>query len=165
MSASDEKTMRALGRVLRTWSLIKFVPMRAILPHQAPLLRLLSARPDLSEDQLVALGLKQLYSIRNASEADKPNIAASDVAALLGAASKRVSGDDIVKGRSRRQSAYIVTAVRDRVRLSIRRKGIDEAIEAAEGYHGSGATTVSIRAPDGKTYSLDELNALRRNIQ
>ena len=87
VSASDEKTMRALGRVLRTWSLIKFVPMRAILPLQAPLLRLLSARPDLSEDQLVALGLKQLYSSRNASKADKPTMTASDVAAALGGAS------------------------------------------------------------------------------
>lgn len=157
--------MRALGRVLRTWSLIKFVPMSAILPLQAPLLRLLSARPDLSEDQLVALGLKQLYSSRTAPETDQPNMMASDVAAALGAASKRLSRDGIGKGHPRRQSAYTVTAVRDRLRLSIKRKGIDEAIEAAEGYHESGATTVSITAPDGKTYSLDELNALRRNVQ
>ena len=71
MSASDEKIMRALGRILRTWSLIKFVPMRSVLPLQAPLLRLLSTRPDLSEDQLVALGIKRLYSSRNTSKHSK----------------------------------------------------------------------------------------------
>lgn len=90
VSASDEKIMRALGRILRTWSLIKFVPMRSILPLQAPLLRLLSARPDLSEDQLVALGIKHLYSSRNISKRGKPVSAALDAVNALRGASKIV---------------------------------------------------------------------------
>jgi hypothetical protein len=47
--------------------------------------------------------------------------------------------------------------------LSTRREGIDEAIEIAEDYRERGATIVSIRGPNGETYSLDEINALRRS--
>jgi PhoPQ-activated pathogenicity-related protein len=79
--------MRALGRILRTWSLIKFVPMRSILPLQAPLLRLLSTRSDLSEDQLVALGIKRLYSSRTASKRGKSVATASDVVSAIRSAS------------------------------------------------------------------------------
>jgi hypothetical protein len=162
VSASEERDMRASGRVLRTWSLIKSVPLRSILRLQAPLLQLLSTRPDLSEDQLVVLGLKHLYS-----NPDKPKdgrhltLTDLDVAATSEAPSKATP----VQRRYRKQAAYIVTAVREQVQLSIKRAGIDEAIEIAEGYRERGATIVSIRAPDGMTYSLDDFDALRRNIR
>jgi hypothetical protein len=132
--------------------------MRSILPLQAPLLRLLSTRPDLSEDQLVALGIKRLYSSRNISKRGKPVSAALDVVNALRGASK------IVEARPR-EGDYLVTAVCEQVRLSVRRKGIDEAIVTAEGYHERGATTVSIRTPDGKMYGVNEFDALRRDIQ
>jgi len=153
--------MRALGRVLRTWSLIKSVPLRSILQLQAPLLQLLSTRSDLSEDQLVVLGLKHLYSYPSRPKGDRPALTDPDVAGT----SETPSQATPVERRYRKQAAYIVTAVQEQVRVSIKREGIDEAIEIAEGYRECGATIVSIRAPDGETYSLDEINALRRNIR
>ena len=150
--------MRALGRILRTWSLIKSVPLRSILPLQAPLLQLLSTRPDLSEDRLVVLGLKHLYSAPNQPKGDRLTV--TDTVGT----SETPSQAAPVQRRYRKQAAYIVTAVREQVQLSIKREGIDQAIEIAEGYHEAGATIVSIRAPDGKTYSLDEIDALRRNV-
>jgi hypothetical protein len=151
--------MRALGRVLRTWSLIKSVPLRSILQLQAPLLQLLSTRPDLSEDRLVVLGLKYLYSDPNKPKSDGLTLTGLDVARE----SETPSQSPPVQRRYKKQSAYIVTAFREQVRLSTRREGIDEAIEIAEGYRERGATIVSIRGPNGETYSLDEINALRRS--
>ena len=153
--------MRALGRVLRTWSLIKSVPLRSILPLQAPLLQLLSTRSDLPEDQLVVLGLKHLYSSLNQPKGDRPTVADLDIVET----SETPNPAAPVQKRYRKQAAYIVTAVREQVQLSIKREGIDQAIEIAEGYREAGATIVSIRAPDGKTYDLDEIDALRRNFQ
>jgi hypothetical protein len=153
--------MRALGRVLRTWSLIKSVPLRSLLPLQAPLLQLLSTRPNLPEDQLVVLGLKHLYSSPDQPKGDRLPVADLDIAGT----SETLSQAAPVQRRYRKPAAYIVTAVREQVRLSIKREGIDQAIEIAEGYREAGATIVSIRAPDGKTYGLDEIEALRRSIQ
>jgi hypothetical protein len=79
VSASEERVMRALGRVLRTWSLIKSVPLCSILPLQAPLLQLLSTRSNLPEDQLVVLGLKHLYSSLNQPKGDRPTVADLDI--------------------------------------------------------------------------------------
>jgi len=153
--------MRALGRILRTWSLIKSVPLRSLLPLQAPLLQLLSTRPNLSEDQLVVLGLKHLYSSPNQPRGDSLPVADLDIAGI----SETPSQAAPVQGRYRKPAAYIVTAVREQVQLSIKREGIDQAIEIAERYREAGATIVSIRSPDGKTYGLDEIDALRRNFQ
>jgi hypothetical protein len=153
--------MRALGRVLRTWSLIKSVPLRSILQLQAPLLQLLSTRPDLAEDQLVVLGLKHLYSHPDNPKGGRLALTDPDV----GGRSATPGQVPPVQRRYRKQTAYIVTAVREQIQQSIQRGGIDEAIELAEGYRERGATIVSIRAPNGKTYSLNEINALRHNIR
>jgi hypothetical protein len=71
VNASDARAMQALGRILRMWSLIKLIPVRDLLPLQLPLLKLLSSRPELSEDELVVLGLKNLYSTRSGSRESK----------------------------------------------------------------------------------------------
>src|SRR5262245_43030473 len=105
--------MRALGRVLRTWSLIKSVPLCSILPLQAPLLQLLSTRRDLPEDQLVVLGLKHLYSSPNQPKGDKLKVTDFDVAGT----SETPSQAAPVQKRYRKQTAYIVTAVREQVQL------------------------------------------------
>jgi hypothetical protein len=161
VSASDERVMRALGRILRTWSLIKSVPLRSILPLQPPLLQLLSTRPDLPEDQLVVLGLKHLYSDPSKPRGEKLTFTDMNVAGT----SETPGQAAAVQRRYRGQSAYTVIAVREQVRLSTRREDIDEAIEIAEGYRERGATIVSISAPDGETYSLDEISAFRRGVR
>jgi len=109
----------------------------------------------------VVLGLKHLYSPPNQPKGDRLPVADLDIAGTSETHSQAVP----VQRRYRKPAAYIVTAVREQVRLSIKREGIDQAIEIAEGYREAGATIVSIRAPDGKTYGLDEIEALRRSIQ
>jgi hypothetical protein len=63
---------------------------------------------------------------------------------------------------SRQQKpVYLITADLERTRISVKRPDIDDAIKAAEHFNLIGATTVSVEAPDGMTYGLDELDALR----
>jgi hypothetical protein len=163
VTVAEDRVMRALGRILRTWSLIKLMPMRDILPLQKPLLKLLSTRSDLSEDQLVALGLKQLYADRKAGNpagGRDPTSTPSLVAMLRQAAPLVSERRKTINPNGGRLVTYTVIAVTERTTVSIRRRGFEEAISTADSYRRTGATNVSIRAPDGKTYSLAEFAGL-----
>lgn len=62
VTADEDRTMRALGRTLRMWSLITLWPVARLLPLQKPLLKLFNDHPNCTEDELLKLGLKYLHS-------------------------------------------------------------------------------------------------------
>jgi hypothetical protein len=162
VNASDARIMRALGRTLRVWSLIKLIPVRELLPLQPPLLKLLSARPASTEDEMVALGLKHLYS----SDVDLREISgevlstSSMITLLMQSTQQRPNRSDAFAGRSRSRGAYQVIAASEWTKVSMKRRSLNDAIATAQVYHRLGATVV-IEAPDGKRYSLERGNALR----
>lgn len=162
MNARDDIVMRALGRIVRTWSLIRLIPTQELLPLQPSLLNLLSKRSDLTEDEMVALGLKHLYSTRNEPLDVKGGLFSTSGITTLLRKSPQKADDNIFERRPKRPDGHTVTAAGERTSVSVKRKTVEEAIEAAEGYRRLGVTTISIEAPDGKTYSLDEFNALHR---
>ena len=81
MEPSEDRAMRALGRTLRMWSLIRMLPVRRLLPLQSPLLKLFATQADLTEDQLVKLGLKHLHRMHGLNRTrDKKPRKIADVA-------------------------------------------------------------------------------------
>ena len=59
---SSEVCVRdAVHRIMRTWSLIKLVPERSSSGTRASVTKLLLEHPNLTEDELVAVGLKHLH--------------------------------------------------------------------------------------------------------
>lgn len=83
MNTSDDRVMRALGRILRTWSLIRMMPTERVARLQSPLLELLSKRPDLNEDELVVIGIKHLYTTRRSRDVEGGTLSTSGVSALM----------------------------------------------------------------------------------
>lgn len=163
MSTSDDRVMRALGRILRTWSLIQMMPTERVALLQSPLLELLSKRPDLNENELVVVGLKHLYATRRSGDVESGTLSTSGMNALMRQLAPLRTHLDAPAGRQKRRAPYTVTAIGERSRISTRRRSIDEAIEAAERYRSIGATDVSIEAPDGQMYGSDQFDILRRN--
>lgn len=163
MNTSDDRVMRALGRILRTWSLIQMMPTERVALLQSPLLELLSNRPDLNENELVVLGIKHLYTARRSGDVEDGILSTSGMSTLMRQLAPYRTHLDAPGGRPKRRAPYIVTASGKRSRVSTKRRSIDEAIEAAERYRSIGATDVSIEAPDGQMYDADQFDILRRN--
>lgn len=163
MNTSDDRVMRALGRILRTWSLIRMMPTERVARLQSPLLELLSNRPDLNEDELVVIGIKHLYTTRRSSDVESGTLSTSGMSALMRQLAPHRTHLDAPGGREKKRASYIVTAIGERSRVSTTRRSIDEAIEAAQRYRSIGATDVSIEAPDGQMYDLDHFDVLRRS--
>jgi hypothetical protein len=57
----EDRLNAAINRILRTWSLIKMVPEHRLSTLRPSLLEKLSEQGDLTEDELVVLGLKYLH--------------------------------------------------------------------------------------------------------
>jgi hypothetical protein len=165
VNTSNDRVMRALGRILRTWSLIQMMPTERVMLLQSPLLELLSSRPDLNENELVVLGIKHLYATRRGGDVESGTLSTSGMSALMRQLAPHRTHLDEPEGRQKRRAPYIVTVIRERSRVSTSRRSIDEAIEAAERYRSIGAADVSIEAPDGQMYGSDQFDILRRSCQ
>jgi len=163
VNTSDDRVMRALGRILRTWSLIQMMPTERVALLQSPLLELLSNRPDLNENELVVLGIKHLYSTRRSGAVEDGILSTSGMSALMRQLAPYRTRLDTPAARQKRRTSYTVTASGERSRMFTKRRSIDEAIEVAERYRSVGATDVSIEAPDGQMYDSDQFDILRRN--
>ena len=58
---SEVRVRGAVDRIMRTWSLIKLVPEQSSSSTRSSVTKLLLEHPHLTEDELVAVGLKHLY--------------------------------------------------------------------------------------------------------
>ena len=59
--SSEVRVRNAVDRIMRTWSLIKLVPEQSSSGTRSSVTKLLLEHPHLTEDELVAVGLKHLY--------------------------------------------------------------------------------------------------------
>jgi len=59
--SSEVRVRDAVDRIMRTWSLIKLAPEQSRSGTRLSVTKLLLEHPDLTEDQLVVVGLKHLY--------------------------------------------------------------------------------------------------------
>jgi hypothetical protein len=59
--SSEVRVRDAVDRIVRTWSLIKMVPEQSISGTRSSVTTLLLEHLRLTEDELVAVGLKHLY--------------------------------------------------------------------------------------------------------
>ena len=59
--SSEVRVRNAVDRIMRTWSLIKLVPEQSSSGRRSSVTKLLLEHPHLTEDELVAVGLKHLY--------------------------------------------------------------------------------------------------------
>ena len=59
--SSEVRVRDAVDRIMRTWSLIKMVPEQSISGTRSSVTKLLLEHLHLTEDELVAVGLKHLY--------------------------------------------------------------------------------------------------------
>src|SRR5262249_13668357 len=59
--SSEVRVRDAVDRIMRTWSLIKLVPEQSNSGTRSSVTKLLLEHPHLTEDELVAVGLKHLY--------------------------------------------------------------------------------------------------------
>ena len=59
--SSEVRVRDAVDRIMRTWSLIKLVPEQSNSGTRSSVTKFLLERPHLTEDELVAVGLKHLY--------------------------------------------------------------------------------------------------------
>jgi hypothetical protein len=142
--------MQALGRIMRTWSLITMVPVRHLLPLQSPLLAVLAGKPDLTENELVVLGLKYLHTEKSGSK-DVEGDACSTPSPTRARRSTR----------STKSAGYTIVAEGKQAQASVKRRTIDGAIQAVESYRKIGATIITIETPDGTRCTPDQLDALR----
>lgn len=149
MSSHDARVMQALGRIMRTWSLITMTPVRHLLPLQSRLLAMLTGQRDLTENELVVLGLKYLHATKHAPKTEGDARPAS---------SPRRARDG---GRSLKSAPYTVVAEGQQTRASVKRRTIEGAIQAVEDYRRIGVTIITIETADGTKYNPDQLDALR----
>jgi hypothetical protein len=63
--AAKHPVEAAADRIMRLWSLIKLVPNHQLAEIRSSLVEKLSEQRNLSEDQLVVVGLKYLYENAN----------------------------------------------------------------------------------------------------
>ena len=61
LMSSEVRVRDAVDRIMRTWSLIKLVPEQSSSGTRSSVTKLLQEHPHLTEDELVAVGLKHLY--------------------------------------------------------------------------------------------------------
>ena len=59
--SSEVRVRAAVDRIMRTWSLIKLVPEQSSSGTRSSVTKLLLEHPHLTEDELVAVGLKHLH--------------------------------------------------------------------------------------------------------
>ena len=59
--SSEVRVRDAVDRIMRTWSLIKLMPEKSSSGARSSVTKLLLEHPDLTEDELVAVGLKHLH--------------------------------------------------------------------------------------------------------
>ena len=59
--SSEVRVRDAVDRIMRTWSLIKLVPEQSCSGTRSSVTKLLLEHPHLTEDELVAVGLKHLH--------------------------------------------------------------------------------------------------------
>jgi hypothetical protein len=59
--SSEVHIRDAVDRIMRTWSLIKLVPEQSSSGTRSSVTKLLLEHPHLTEDELVAVGLKHLH--------------------------------------------------------------------------------------------------------
>ena len=59
--SSEVRVRDAVDRIMRTWSLIKLVPEQSSSGTRSSVTKLLLEHPHLTEDELVAVGLKHLH--------------------------------------------------------------------------------------------------------
>jgi len=59
--SSEARVRDAVDRIMRTWSLIKLVPEQSSSGTRSSVTKLLLEHPHLTEDELVAVGLKHLH--------------------------------------------------------------------------------------------------------
>ena len=59
--SSEVRVRVAVDRIMRTWSLIKLVPEQSSSGTRSSVTKLLLKHPHLTEDELVAVGLKHLH--------------------------------------------------------------------------------------------------------
>jgi hypothetical protein len=59
--SSEVRVRDAVHRIMRTWSLIKLVPEQSSSGTRSSVTKLLLEHPRLTEDELVAVGLKYLH--------------------------------------------------------------------------------------------------------
>jgi hypothetical protein len=59
--SSEVRVRDAVDRIMRTWSLIKMVPEQSSSGTRSSVTKLLREHPHLTEDELVAVGLKHLH--------------------------------------------------------------------------------------------------------
>jgi hypothetical protein len=59
--SSAVRVRDAVDRIMRTWSLIKLVPEQSNFGTRSSVTKLLLEHPHLTEDELVAVGLKHLH--------------------------------------------------------------------------------------------------------
>src|SRR5215472_4519684 len=59
--SSEVRVRNAVDRIMRTWSLIKLVPEQSSSGTRSSVTKLLLEHPHLTEDKLVAVGLKHLH--------------------------------------------------------------------------------------------------------
>jgi hypothetical protein len=150
MSSHDARVMQALGRIMRTWSLITMTPVRHLLPLQSRLLAMLTGQRDLTENELVVLGLKHLHATRHGSK----EVGGKLQSTSLPRRARR-------SGRSMKSAPYTIVAEGKEIAASVKRRTIEGAIQAVEDYRRIGVTIITIETPDGTRYSPDQLSALR----
>src|SRR6516164_8285591 len=59
--STEARDRDAVDRIMRTWSLIKLMPEKSSSGARSSVTKLLLEHPDLTEDELVAVGLKHLH--------------------------------------------------------------------------------------------------------
>ena len=59
--STEVRVRDAVDRIMRTWSLIKLMPEKSSSGARSSVTKLLLEHPDLTEDELVAVGLKHLH--------------------------------------------------------------------------------------------------------
>jgi hypothetical protein len=64
MSRFEDRRHAAIDRILRIWSLIKMVPEHQLSMLRPTLTETLSEQHNLTEDELVVLGLKYLHQAK-----------------------------------------------------------------------------------------------------
>ena len=76
--SSEARVRGAVDRIMRTWSLIKLVPEQSSFGTRSSVTKLLLEHPYLTEDELVAVGLKHLHQTDGPKKQQKRDFGVDD---------------------------------------------------------------------------------------
>ena len=76
--SSEVRVRDAVDRIMRTWSLIKLVPEQSSSGTRSSVTKLLLEYPHLTEDELVAVGLKHLHQTDGPKKQQERNFGVDD---------------------------------------------------------------------------------------